>query len=105
MQLVKGRRVKVRCYARDQYGRVVGSLSYGPPLVRRDLSSEMVKAGLGAIYRGSGACYGAHNLAWWERLETKAQEARLGMWVNGVDKAQLPSDFKKASKSPKKPPK
>ena len=55
----------------------------------------MVRKGYGVIYRGSGAQYGERSLEWWNALEEKAQGQRIGMWVNGKEKASLPSDFKK----------
>jgi micrococcal nuclease len=94
---LKGRRVKVTPYARDQYGRIVGAVTFG--WRRRDMSTVMVSRGLGAIYRGAGAQYGRRTLGWWESLERRAQERRMGMWSKGVAKVELPSEFKKRQSS------
>jgi endonuclease YncB( thermonuclease family) len=59
----------------------------------------MVSRGLGAIYRGAGAQYGRRTLGWWESLERRAQERRMGMWSKGVAKVELPSEFKKRQSS------
>jgi len=96
--LIIGKRVSFRCYSRDQYGRVVGSITIGDFLGKRDISSEMVKEGFGSIYRGTGAQYGDHDLDWWTKLEARAQSERKGMWINGAQGVQLPSEFKRQMK-------
>jgi len=45
------RRVRLRCYSRDQYGRIVCTVEYGVGPWRRDLSTELLKRGLASIYR------------------------------------------------------
>ena len=94
---VLNRRVRVRCYSRDQYGRIVGTVTYGPrlvPFARRDLSTQLLKRGLASVYRSAGAIYGERALDGWSRIEERAQRRLLGMWSGGVGKASLPSDFK-----------
>jgi len=95
-QCLLNRRVKVRCYARDQYGRIVGTVRYGP--WRRDLSTQLLRRGLASVYRQAGAVYGERALEKWDALEAAAQKQRLGIWSQGVDKAVLPSEFKAKQK-------
>ena len=57
------RRVRVRCYSRDQYGRIVGAVEYGVWPWRRDLSTELLKRGLASVYRQAGAVYGVWSLS------------------------------------------
>ena len=86
------RRVRVRCYARDQYGRIVGTVQYG--IRRRDLSTELLRKGLASVYRSAGAVYAQRPLSGWDAIEARAQRNRLGMWQRGVSAAMLPGEFK-----------
>ena len=86
------RRVRVRCYARDQYGRIVGTVQYG--IRRRDLSTELLRKGLASVYRSAGAVYAQRPLGGWDAIEARAQRNRLGMWQRGVSAAMLPGEFK-----------
>ena len=95
------RRVRVRCYSRDQYGRIVGTVEYGVGPWKRDLSTELLKRGLASVYRQGGAVYGKRPLDAWSAIEEDAQAKRLGMWSGGVDKAVLPSEFKAKQKNKK----
>ena len=88
----------MRCYSRDQYGRIVGTVQYGVGPWRRDLSTELLKRGLASVYRQGGAVYGGRTLEAWGKIEEAAQAKRLGMWSQGVDKAVLPSEFKAKQK-------
>ena len=95
------RRVRVRCYSRDQYGRIVGAVEYGVWPWRRDLSTELLKRGLASVYRQAGAVYGKRPLDAWNAIEEEAQARRRGIWSGGVDKAVLPSEFKAKQKNKK----
>ena len=95
------RRVRVRCYSRDQYGRIVGTVEYGVGPWRRDLSTELLKRGLASVYRQAGAVYGKRPLDAWSAIEEEAQARRRGIWSGGVDKAVLPSEFKAKQKNKK----
>ena len=86
------RRVRVRCYARDQYGRIVGTVQYG--IRRRDLSTELLRKGLASVYRSAGAVYAQRPLSGWDAIEARAQRNRLGMWQRGGSAAMLPGEFK-----------
>lgn len=95
--------VKVKLLSRDQYGRVVGLVKYkngglfGLFRKERDLSEELLKRGLAAVYRQGGARYDG-SIKRWEAFEEVAIKQKRGIWENGVEKAQLPSEFKKAAK-------
>jgi micrococcal nuclease len=100
---VLNKRVRVRCYSRDQYGRIVGTLEYGGPGPwARDLSTQLLQNGLASVYRQAGAVYGGRSLDGWDKIEEKAQQKRLGIWSEGVEKAELSSDFKAKQKAKQK---
>jgi endonuclease YncB( thermonuclease family) len=79
-----GRRVRARLWRKDQYGRVVASVSvrrgWLPPW-RRDVALEMLRRGLAAVYEAkSGAEFGGRKEAY-VRAEEKARRAGVGMWT------------------------
>ena len=74
---VLNRRVKVRCYSRDQYGRVVGTVQFG--WRGQDLSEELLRRGLASVYRSAGAVYAGRGPEYWDALEATAQRKR---WPN-----------------------
>ncbi|KAJ1893654.1 putative endonuclease lcl3, partial [Coemansia sp. S17] len=73
---VLGRRVSVKPLAKDQYGRLVASVTYrrllGP---RRDAAHEMLRAGMATIYRGGNAQYDGQ-LEKLEKIEASAKKAK-----------------------------
>ncbi|KAJ1936930.1 putative endonuclease lcl3 [Linderina pennispora] len=77
---VLGKRVTVVPLAKDQYGRIVGSVYYRSMYVfKYDASHEMLKAGLAVLYRGGNAQYnGEKELL--ERIEEEAKRAKRGVW-------------------------
>ena len=58
--------------------------------------------GLASVYRQAGAVYGGRSLDGWDKIEEKAQQKRLGIWSEGVEKAELSSDFKAKQKAKQK---
>lgn len=59
----------------------------------------MVKAGWADVYTQAGAEYGGKET--FVKLKTalaSAKRNRRGMWADGVENVELPSDFKKKSK-------
>ena len=62
-----------------------------------DISEQLLLNGLGVVYRQGGAQYDG-SISRWEELETVAVKNRKGIWVNGRAAADLPSDYKKATK-------
>jgi len=84
--------VKVKIYGKDQYNRILGRISYDNG---KDLSTDLVKEGLGAVYRQGGAIYRPENLEYWNKLEQTAKDKRKGMWKDGEKNTMLPSEYKK----------
>ena len=92
------KRVRVRCVAKDRYGRLVAEVKYGP-LASNDLSNGLLRRGLAVVYRGRDASYSKEERERWDNLESTAQKQRKGMWRDGVDSVQLPSEYKKKAKA------
>ncbi|KAJ2861933.1 putative endonuclease lcl3 [Coemansia aciculifera] len=95
---VLGQRVSVKPLAKDQYGRLVASVTYrrllGP---RRDAAHEMLRAGMATIYRGGNAQYDGQ-LEKLEKIEAAAKKAKRGIW--GLKKGQYesPAEYKRKHK-------
>ena len=51
---------------------------------------------------GRRANLGRRSLDGWDKIEEKAQQKRLGIWSEGVEKAELSSDFKAKQKAKQK---
>mmetsp|Transcript_20225 Transcript_20225/g.20333 ORF Transcript_20225/g.20333 Transcript_20225/m.20333 type:complete len:252 (+) Transcript_20225:46-801(+) len=94
---VLDQKVKVKLYSKDQYGRVIGQVTYKDKMFSKDLSEELLKKGLAVVYRQKGAQYGNEGLQKWEKLESIAKKQRVGIWSK--DKVELPSDYKKKVKA------
>ena len=62
-----------------------------------DISEQLLLNGLGVVYRQGGAQYDG-GISRWEELENVAVKNKKGIWVNGRAAADLPSDYKKATK-------
>ena len=62
-----------------------------------DISEQLLLNGLGVVYRQGGAQYDG-SISRWEELENAAIRHKKGIWVNGKGAAELPSDYKKATK-------
>lgn len=104
---LQGKKVKVKCLAKDQYGRLVGKVMYRDgggafmglnigSVIEKDIGAELVQEGLAAVYRQSGASYGEEGLQYWNDLEQTAKLKKKGIWSS--DNVELPSEFKKKSK-------
>lgn len=97
------KKVKVKLLSRDQYGRVIGLVKYkeggifGLFQKEKDISEELLKRGYAVVYRQGGGQYDG-SIKKWDDIEAEAIRQRKGMWKNGADKVQLPSQFKKAAK-------
>jgi endonuclease YncB( thermonuclease family) len=94
--------VQVKLLSIDQYGRVIGNVSYSAQRCciwseKRNISEELVRRGYASVYRQGGAQYDG-SIERWNTLENEAIKEKLGMWRNGKDQAQLPSEFKKQNK-------
>mmetsp|Transcript_7756 Transcript_7756/g.20512 ORF Transcript_7756/g.20512 Transcript_7756/m.20512 type:complete len:372 (+) Transcript_7756:134-1249(+) len=100
IDFLEGKRVKIQVLRKDQYGRVVASVTEMPSWFRRarDVSEELVRAGYAVVYRGKEAVYNGA-LTRYEAAERAAQAARRGMWINGTAGVVGPQEFKRAFKS------
>lgn len=97
---IGGKKVTIKLLARDQYQRAVSTVTYrGGPLgmVKKDLSEELLKLGLAQVYRQGGAQYDG-SIDRWDKLESKAQQQKVGIWKGGK-KAVDPAAYKKALKA------
>ncbi len=107
-QKLLGKPVLVKLISKDQYGRVIGLVNYKDSRLhiftssRRDISEELLRSGLATVYRQGGAQYDG-GVERWNKLEATATQKRKGMWVNGADGVQLPSDYKKQQRKSKPP--
>lgn len=101
---LKGKEVQVKLLSRDQYGRVIGRIQYtetyffGMFKKKRDISEELLKAGLAVVYRQGGAQYDG-SIEHWSALEKAAIQKGHGMWKHGKERVELPSEHKKKAKS------
>lgn len=98
----KGRRVVVWMHGLDQYRRIVATVycKHDNFLLRclrigkRNVSLELVRAGMAVVYKGSGAQYGREGLRKaYLAAEQKARDGSIGLWRGD---GMLPAEYKKA---------
>ncbi|KAL7318674.1 putative endonuclease lcl3 [Mucor circinelloides] len=92
-KLVLNKRVQVQLLSRDQYSRVV-AMAYvrKPPFfLKKNVSAEMLKAGLASIYVAKGAQY-AGMLDQLKKYESRAKFFKRGIW--SLKKYVSPGDHK-----------
>ncbi|RKP04329.1 hypothetical protein CXG81DRAFT_23104 [Caulochytrium protostelioides] len=107
-----GTTVRVRCLARDHYGRCLGVVWarwgwLGRLGWHRNVNLDLVQAGLAVVYDQAGKQYDGME-AVLRAAEKQAQQQRLGMWHRGVAAVQAPAVWKEAMRasmagSPAKP--
>ena len=88
------RRVTLKCFAMDRYGRLVAQVRYGF-CGRQDLSLNLLRRGLAVVYRGTDASYGDRDAEYFDRIEAKAKAKAMGIWSiegGGVS----PSEYKRS---------
>mmetsp|Transcript_26868 Transcript_26868/g.53664 ORF Transcript_26868/g.53664 Transcript_26868/m.53664 type:complete len:319 (+) Transcript_26868:27-983(+) len=91
-----GSSVKVRCFSRDRYGRIIGKVS-GPST--DDLSRDLASRGFATVYSGGGAEYDNNREVLEESVRT-AKKGRLGLWAD--DDAVTPGEYKREMRERKK---
>jgi micrococcal nuclease len=91
--------IKLKLLGMDFYHRAVGRISYKENNRLYDLSEELLKKGLAVVYRGKKVFLDEEPLEKWFSLENQAIQKKLGMWKDGVEKVELPSEFKQALRS------
>ncbi|EXJ74057.1 uncharacterized protein A1O5_02351 [Cladophialophora psammophila CBS 110553] len=92
---IMGRRVRTYVYKADQYSRVVGTVYVWKGLVRRDVSLQMLRAGLATIYEAkSGVEFGRAREERYRRAEWWAKARRKGMWAGNRKDYESPREYK-----------
>jgi endonuclease YncB( thermonuclease family) len=86
--LVLNKRVSVKSYGKDRYGRILGEVFLGGTLV----NLEMVKVGLAEVYRGRPA-KGLDAGNYW-KAEEAARKRRLNIWSLG-DQYVSPKEWRR----------
>ena len=81
---ILNRRVRAQIWRKDQYERVVATVYVRRgilgPLFRKDVSLEMLKAGLATIYEAKfGSEFGSREQQYRD-AEERAKKGRVGMW-------------------------
>ncbi|KAM0747784.1 SNase-domain-containing protein [Meredithblackwellia eburnea MCA 4105] len=101
-KMVLGKTVTVQPYSKDRYGRIVAMAHFRPfPWIfKRNISEEMLKAGLATVYTQGGAIH-AGLLSRFERLEAEAKRDKRGMWSQSVRSYESPAQYKKRVSVPK----
>lgn len=93
--LVYGKTVNLPEAKIDKYGRTVSRVLVG----NMDAGLEQIKAGMAWHYKKYEIEQNAEDRASYSAAETKAKEAKLGLWAQA--NAVRPEDFRYASKAPK----
>lgn len=94
------KKVRVQCLSKDQYGRLIGRVSFkedafmGLVSEEKDISLELLNEGLAVVYRGGGGQYGDIPMKQWNQIEAKAKGIKKGLWKD--PSMLLPSEYKKS---------
>ncbi|OAP63645.1 hypothetical protein AYL99_02872 [Fonsecaea erecta] len=92
---IMGKRVRTYVYKADQYSRVVGTVYVWKGLVRRDVSLQMLRAGLATVYEAkSGVEFGRAKEERYRRAEWWAKTRRKGMWAGSRKDYESPREYK-----------
>ncbi|CAD6574725.1 MAG: putative endonuclease lcl3 [Cyphobasidiales sp. Tagirdzhanova-0007] len=100
--MVLHRNVKIEMLSKDQYARIVSMVYVRNPIwwpLRKNVSLEMLKAGLAEVYVNSGAEYGTIGKAKLEAAESKAKRKKRGMWSQKASKYESPAEYKRRTLS------
>lgn len=96
---LKGKKLSLTLLHKDQYARAVCMVHYGRWPFRKNVSEEILKAGLANVYRQAGAVYGGR-LNEFEAIEQKAQKQKRGIWSQGK-KMETASEYKARTRASK----
>ncbi|KAJ2385692.1 hypothetical protein GGI23_006659 [Coemansia sp. RSA 2559] len=93
---LQGRAVTIKPLAKDQYGRVVATVTYRSLWVfKKNAAHEMLRSGLATLYTGGNAQYdGEKELL--DRIQADAKRARLGVWK--LKNFKTPAEYKRENK-------
>lgn len=97
--LVENQMVQARLLSKDQYGRAVGQVFQPSPLPGvkgRCVDEIMLESGLAEVYTGMGAVYGPKGKDAYLSMESKARDAKKGIWSQG--KRESAAEYKKRTK-------
>ncbi|KAJ2663981.1 putative endonuclease lcl3 [Coemansia sp. RSA 1200] len=93
---LRGRAVTVKPLAKDQYGRIVATVTYRSWLVfKHNAAHEMLRSGLATLYTGGNAQYDGEE-ALLARLQDDARRAKVGVW--GLKSFKPPAEHKREHK-------
>ncbi|KAI5815514.1 hypothetical protein BZA77DRAFT_315997 [Pyronema omphalodes] len=97
---VGGRRVRCYIHSKDQYDRVVATVYVWRGLWRRDVSLEMLKAGMAVVYEGKmNVEFGGKKKEMvYRETEKKAMAAKMGLWKQPKRLRVSPGQYKAALK-------
>ncbi|KAJ2717223.1 putative endonuclease lcl3 [Coemansia spiralis] len=94
---VLGKRVTIKPLSRDQYSRVVATVTYSRffGLLKTNAVHVMLREGMASMYTGGGAQYdGEKELL--QRIEAQAKKQKRGIW--GLKNYESPAEYKKKHK-------
>lgn len=94
------RNIKLKLISKDRYNRILGVVRYSEKsrTTDVDIAEELLREGLAVVYRQGGAQYDGR-LKIYNELEDEAIAKRKGIWKDGQDNADLPSNYKSKSRS------
>ena len=99
---VYDKNVKIKLLRKDQYSRVVGSVTTQKykyiPFIKTDLSQGLAANGYASLYTGGGSEYNGRRNELERKIE-RAQNKKRGIWSNGVDGFVDPATYKKEVKA------
>ncbi|KAJ2127202.1 putative endonuclease lcl3, partial [Coemansia sp. RSA 518] len=92
---VLNKRVSIVPLAKDQYGRVVATVTYRSWFGKTNAAHVMLKQGMATLYTGGNAQYdGEKELL--ERIQSDAKKAKRGIW--GLRNYESPAAYKQKHK-------
>ncbi|KAK9237581.1 hypothetical protein V1525DRAFT_403592 [Lipomyces kononenkoae] len=94
-QYLLGRKVKIRLYSLDQYQRAVAMVTVRSWTGRKDVSSEMLRAGWAIVYESKFQAAFGSTKEMYQREEQYARAHKNGMWKYGESLVESPAEYKK----------
>jgi len=97
---VFGQKVRVKILSKDQYGRVVGTVSFREGFLKlapSDLSLRLLEEGLATVYEGCGVQYDGRKIVY-QTTEANAKRRAKGLWSSGKV-IESPAEYKRKIKA------
>jgi endonuclease YncB( thermonuclease family) len=97
---VFGQKVRVKILSKDQYGRVVGTVSFREGFLKlssSDLSMRLLEEGLATMYKGGGAQYDGRKIVY-QTTEANAKRRGKGLW-SCKKVMESPAEYKRKIKA------